>query len=87
MKKFFFILITFVLTTGISYAANPCSKLNNLLERKAYKQCLADNNIGKKPIVSGTIEDGKKTYGNIKSFGKKFLDKLNTKNQFPSQTN
>ena len=87
MKKIFFILITFVLTIGISYAANPCSKLNNLLERKAYKQCLADNNIGKKPLVSGTIEDGKKTISNFKSFGKKFLNKLNTKNQFPSQTN
>ena len=48
MKKIFLILIIFVLTANISYAADNCRKYNNLLEQKKYKECLAQNPSNKK---------------------------------------
>jgi len=75
MKKIFLILIIFVLTANISYAADNCRKYNNLLEQKKYKECLAQNPSNKKDdkLINKLID-----LDDVKNTSKKVLGKLNT---------
>ena len=74
MKKILLIVLTLILTTNVSYAADNCNKFNNLLEREKYKECLAQNPNYKES--NSLIK--KLVPANVKDTTKKMLGKMNT---------